>query len=74
MTVVLTSVCCLVQIFAVALEAISITGVYRAGIGYGHVPGVVIGYGPEPLVLLAKVRALLWNHSEDRNITVQQVH
>jgi hypothetical protein len=41
---------------AVSLEAVSITGVYRAGIGYGHVLDVVMGFGPEPLVLLAKVR------------------
>ena len=39
-----------------ALEAVSITGVYRAGIGYGHVLDVAMGFGPEPLVLLAKVR------------------
>lgn len=45
----------LTQILAIALQGISITGVFRGGIGWGHVPEVVMAYGPEPITLLLKV-------------------
>ncbi|KAL2756653.1 hypothetical protein ACRALDRAFT_1069423 [Sodiomyces alcalophilus JCM 7366] len=42
-------------IFAVGLQSVSITGVLRAGIGWGHVTDVVMTYGMEPLTLLFKL-------------------
>lgn len=43
------------QILAVGLEAISITGVLHAGIGYDHTIPIVQQYGMEPITLLLKL-------------------
>ncbi|KAG9195395.1 hypothetical protein G6011_00516 [Alternaria panax] len=42
-------------IFAVGLQAISITGVFHAGIGYGHVRDIVVEYGLEPITKLLQI-------------------
>ncbi|KAM0270896.1 hypothetical protein ACHAQH_009258 [Verticillium albo-atrum] len=42
-------------VFAIALQAVSITGVFQAGIGYGHVPEVVGAFGLEPVTKLLKL-------------------
>lgn len=42
------------QVFAVALEAVSITGVINCGIGYGHFMDVVLEYGMDPITNLFK--------------------
>ncbi|KAK1753122.1 hypothetical protein QBC47DRAFT_304223 [Echria macrotheca] len=44
-------------VFAVALEAVSITGVVNCGIGYGHLTDVIVEYGMEPVTNLFK---FLW--------------
>ncbi|CAI9631670.1 hypothetical protein GT037_003010 [Alternaria burnsii] len=44
-----------VEIFAVGLQAISITGVFLAGIGYGHVKDIVAEYGLEPFTKLSQI-------------------
>ncbi|KAF1940413.1 hypothetical protein EJ02DRAFT_456042 [Clathrospora elynae] len=42
-------------IFAVGLQSISITGVFIAGIGYGHVAEIVLEYGLEPITKLSQL-------------------
>ncbi|KAH4929495.1 hypothetical protein HBI42_081120 [Parastagonospora nodorum] len=42
-------------IFAVGLQSISITGVFQAGIGYGHVLDVIQQYGPAPVIKLSQL-------------------
>jgi hypothetical protein len=42
-------------VFAVALEAVSITGVLECGIGYDHTVNVVAQYGMAPILKLLKV-------------------
>ena len=37
------------------MQAISITGVFHAGIGYGHVKDIVAGYGLEPITKLSQI-------------------
>jgi hypothetical protein len=37
------------------LQAISITGVYHAGIGYGHVKDIAVEYGLEPITKLSQI-------------------
>lgn len=44
-----------VQIFAVGLQSISITGVFIAGIGYGHVEEVILDYGLGPITTLSQL-------------------
>lgn len=45
----------IVQIFAVGLQSISATGVFVAGIGYGHIADVVTEYGPRPIIKLSQL-------------------
>ncbi|KAE8390657.1 hypothetical protein BDV23DRAFT_183369 [Aspergillus alliaceus] len=44
-----------IQIFAVGLQAISITGVVQAGIGYNHVESIAAVYGLEPITKLLRL-------------------
>lgn len=44
-----------VQIFAVGLQFISITGVLEAGIGYGHVKNIVLEHGAGPITKLSQL-------------------
>lgn len=53
MTTVSTSNC--IQVFAVGLQSVSITGVFEAGIGYGHVMDIVVEYGPGPITKLSQL-------------------
>jgi len=39
----------------VALECVSITAVFKCGIGYDHMIDVMLEYGPEPITDLFKV-------------------
>ncbi|RAR09007.1 integral membrane protein [Stemphylium lycopersici] len=41
--------------FAVSLQSISITGVFQAGIGYGHVTDITLEYGVEPITKLLQL-------------------
>jgi hypothetical protein len=43
------------QIFAVGLQSISITSVFIAGIGYGHVPDIILLRGVELMAKLSKL-------------------
>jgi hypothetical protein len=45
----------ILQIFAVGLQSISITGVFQAGIGYDHVTTIAAKYGMEPITKLLKL-------------------
>ena len=45
----------ILQIFAIGLQSISITGVFHAGIGYDHVQNIVVAYGPEPITKLSQL-------------------
>ncbi|KAF1848583.1 uncharacterized protein K460DRAFT_353547 [Cucurbitaria berberidis CBS 394.84] len=42
-------------IFAVGLQSVSITGVFQAGIGYGHVTEIALEYGLEPITKLSQL-------------------
>ncbi|KAL1597051.1 hypothetical protein SLS60_008633 [Paraconiothyrium brasiliense] len=42
-------------VFAVGLQSISITGVFQAGIGYGHVTEIALKYGLEPITKLSQL-------------------
>ncbi|KAF1967291.1 hypothetical protein BU23DRAFT_559496 [Bimuria novae-zelandiae CBS 107.79] len=42
-------------LFAVGLQSISITGVFQAGIGYGHVTEIAVEYGLEPITKLSQL-------------------
>lgn len=42
-------------VFAVGLQSVSITGVFEAGIGYGHVMDIVVEYGPGPITKLSQL-------------------
>ncbi|KAG9250217.1 uncharacterized protein F5Z01DRAFT_419265 [Emericellopsis atlantica] len=44
------------MVMAVALEAVSITGVIQCGIGYGHTLDIIAEFGPEPVINLSKLR------------------
>jgi hypothetical protein len=44
-----------IQVFAVGLQSVSITGVFIAGIGYGHVVDIVPDYGLEPITKLSQL-------------------
>ncbi|KAF3036126.1 hypothetical protein E8E11_002312 [Didymella keratinophila] len=44
-----------VQVFAVGLQSVSITGVFEAGIGYGHVMDIVLEHGPGPITKLSQL-------------------
>lgn len=44
-----------VQIFAVGLQSISITGVLEAGIGYGHVVDIMLEHGAGPITKLSQL-------------------
>lgn len=44
-----------IQIFAVGLESITITGVVQAGIGYDHTVSIVEAYGEEPITELLQL-------------------
>lgn len=52
-------------VFAVALEAVSITGVIQCGIGFGHMLDIVAVYGMEPVTKLLKVRGPFYNFDEE---------
>ncbi|KAF2448831.1 hypothetical protein P171DRAFT_518282 [Karstenula rhodostoma CBS 690.94] len=41
--------------FAVGLQSNSITGVFQAGIGYGHVADIALEYGLEPITTLSQL-------------------
>lgn len=43
------------QVFAVALQSISITGVVQAGIGYDHVTSIAAVYGIQPITKLLQL-------------------
>lgn len=45
----------IIQIFAVGLQSISITGVIQGGIGYDHVTTIAVKYGPEPITKLLQL-------------------
>ncbi|KAK0648617.1 integral membrane protein [Cercophora newfieldiana] len=42
-------------IFAVALECVSITAVFKSGVGYDHMMNIIIEYGMEPITDLLKL-------------------
>ncbi|KAJ4368707.1 hypothetical protein N0V86_009616 [Didymella sp. IMI 355093] len=43
------------DVFAVGLQSVSITGVFQAGIGYGHVEDIVLQYGLGPITKLSQL-------------------
>lgn len=43
------------QVFAVGLQSVSITGVFEAVIGYGHVTDIVLEHGPGPITKLSQL-------------------
>lgn len=43
------------QIFAISLQSVSVTGVFHAGIGYDHVQNIVVAYGLEPITKLSQL-------------------